>query len=63
MKLGWLKKLLYLLFIIAVLGGVYYAYATGVLLNLLNWLLSQDPLMLIVVAVIGLVAIAMVMGG
>lgn len=63
MKLGWLKKLLYLLLIIAVLGGFYYAYTTGVLLNLLNWLLSQDPLMLVVVAVIGLVAMAMIIGG
>jgi len=43
--------------------GLYYLYTTGELLNLLNLLLSQDPLVLVIVSVVGLLGLALIMGG
>jgi hypothetical protein len=59
----WWRKLLGLLLLAAVVYGVYYAWTTGELLKLLNWLLGQDVVLLTIIAVIGLVALAMMMGG
>lgn len=59
----WFRKLLNLLLIAAVAVGIYYAYTTGGLLNAVNWLLSQDILLLTIIAVIGLVVLAVVIGG
>ncbi|MBR9689757.1 MAG: hypothetical protein GOV01_02600 [Candidatus Altiarchaeota archaeon] len=58
-----LKNVVYLLLFAAFGGIIYYGYTTGELLNLLNLLLSQDPLLLAFVSVIGLIAIAVIMGG
>ncbi len=58
----WKRMLSFLLFA-GLIGGIYYAYTTGELLNILNELLSQEPLLLVGVAVIGLIAIALIMGG
>jgi len=56
------KRFLSFAMFVALVGGIYYAYTTGELLNLLNWLLSQDPLLLVVIAVVGLIGIALMMG-
>ena len=58
----WKRAISFILFA-GLIGGLYYAYTTGELLNILNELLSQDPLLLIIVAVIGLIGIALIMGG
>lgn len=62
-KKRWFKKILNLILIAGVAGGIYYAYTTGELLNIVNWLLSRDILLLTVIAVIGLVVLAAVIGG
>jgi len=56
----WLKLVLPL----AALGyAAYWGYTTGELLNVVNWLLSQDIVLLTIVAVVGLVTLAAIMGG
>ena len=62
-KRNWGKKLFNLLLIAAIGYGAYYAYITGELLNILNWLLSRDLILLTVIAVIGLIVLAAMMGG
>lgn len=57
----WWKKLISLALLALVLGGIYYAYTTGELLNLLNLLLEQDPMILMGVSIIGLIALALLM--
>jgi hypothetical protein len=52
-----------LLFIGALACGGWHLYNTGELLNALNWLLSRDPILLVILAVVGLIGIAMIMGG
>ena len=58
----WKRAVSFILFI-GFIGGIYYAYTTGELLNILNELLSQDPLLLVIVAVIGLIGLALIIGG
>ena len=49
---------------LAALGyAAYWGYTTGELLNVVNWLLSQDIVLLTIVAVVGLVTLAAIMGG
>jgi hypothetical protein len=62
-KRNWGKKLFNLFLVVAVGYGAYYAYTTGELLNILNWLLSQDILLLTIIAVIGLIVLAAMVGG
>lgn len=57
----WWRKLLTLLFWVALGYGVYYAYSTGELLNALNWLLGQDIVLLTIIAALGLIALAMIL--
>ena len=62
-KSSWGRRFLWLLLIAALVGGVYWGYTTGELLNALNWLLKQDTILLTIIAVVGLVVLAAVMGG
>ena len=55
------KKLISLAIFAAILGGIYYAYTTGELLNLLNLLLEQDPMILMTVSIVGLLGLALLM--
>lgn len=55
------KKLISLALFAAILGGIYYAYTTGELLNLLNLLLEQDPMILMTVSIVGLLGLALLM--
>ena len=57
----WWKKLVSLTLFAVILGGIYYAYTTGELLNILNLLLEQDPMILMVVSIVGLLALALLM--
>ena len=57
----WWKKLLSLALLAAFLGGLYYLYETGELLNLLNLLLEQDPVVLLIASIVGLLALALMM--
>jgi hypothetical protein len=62
-KSNWGRRLLWLLLVAALVYGAYWGYTTGELLNVLNWLLKQDVILLTIIAAVGLVVIAAIMGG
>ena len=63
-KIKWIVKKLFVLGVLGGIGyGLYYLYTTGELLNLLDVLLGQDPLVLVIIAVVGLFGLAFTMGG
>ena len=65
--MGFLSKLwsfLKFLMLLAIVGaacyGVYWGAETGAFLKALEWLSSQDPLLLVIIAVVGLIGIAII---
>ena len=54
------KMLLYLAFLGAIGYGAYLGWQTGAFLKALAWLSSQDPLVLVIISVVGLIGIAVI---
>ncbi len=62
--ISFIKSLLKFAFYLALAGGiaygVYWGQQTGAFLKALEWLSGQDPLLLVIISVVGLMGIAII---
>ncbi|HDR53474.1 MAG TPA: hypothetical protein ENN60_02260 [archaeon] len=57
------KRVLAPLVVVAMVGGLYWAWQTGELLKAFEWLMGQDILVLTIIAVVALIALALGLSG